>query len=346
MLDRRRAARAVLAAALLAIAACAPKAPAPEAVVNVYSSRHYDVDAALFRAFENETGIRVRAIEAPGDQLLARLQSEGPSSPADLILTVDAGALWRLAEAGLFQPAQSPALEAAVPARLRDPQGRWYALSKRARVLVYAPDRLNPSQIASLDALAAPELKGRVCARSSTNTYSLSLMATRIERLGAAAATEWAAGIVRNFARDPQGSDTDQIRAVAAGICDVALVNHYYLVRMSSAADPADREIAAKLALVFPDQDGAGAHINVSGGGVAAHAPHPENAVRLLEFLLSPQAQAEIARMNDEYPIRADVALPQALAGLGPFREEEAPLAAYGARQAEAQAAFDEAGWR
>lgn len=350
MLNRIAPRAAVLTLALGALVACGqPQEPAAQTepqVVNVYSSRHYDADAALFAAFEKETGISVRTIEARGDELIARLKAEGASSPADLVVTVDAGNLWRLTQEGILQPVQSETLNAAVPEGLRDAEGRWFAIARRARVIVYAPDRVDPAQIASLDALAQPAFKGKVCARTSGNIYNLSLLAARIERDGADAALAWARGVAGNFARDPQGSDTDQIRAIAAGVCDVAIVNHYYLLRMAKAEDPKDREIAQRLAMTFPDQAGAGAHVNISGAGVAANAPNRDNAVRLLEFLVSEASQAEFSRMNDEYPIRDTTPLPAQLQALGPFKADGTALSAYGARQAEAQALYEQAGWR
>jgi iron(III) transport system substrate-binding protein len=335
-----------------ALAACGPQsqegaAPAAgDAVVNVYSSRHYDADGAVYAAFTKETGIAVRTLEAPGDQLIERLKAEGNASPADVIVTVDAGNLWRLKQEGLLQPAASAALEAAIPARLRDPEGHWFGFSKRARVIVHAPDRLPAAGVARYDDLAAPALKGRVCVRTSTNVYNLSLLAARIERDGAPAAAAWARGVVANFARPPEGSDTDQIKAVAAGVCDATLVNHYYLIRMQGSSDPADVAIAAKVALAIPDQAGAGAHVNVSGAGIAAHAPNRANALKLLEYLASPSAQGEFAALNDELPVVAGGALPAALQPFANIEEDETALEAYGRRQAEAVAIYDEAGWR
>jgi iron(III) transport system substrate-binding protein len=340
--------RAVALAAI--VAACTPPAtqkaaPAAE-VVNVYSSRHYDADAKLFDDFTAATGIRVQTLEAPGEQLLQRLKAEGDKSPADVIITVDAGNLTRLTEEGLLQPASSATLEAAIPARLRDPEGRWFGVSKRARVIVYAKGRVQPEAVAAYEDLAKPAFKKRVCARSSTNVYNLSLLAGLIERSGAPAAGAWAKAVVGNFAREPQGSDTDQIKAIAAGVCDVAIVNHYYLVRLAKSADPADQTAAAAVGLVFPGQAGAGTHVNVSGVGVAAHAPNKANAVKLIEFLASPAAQDAFAKLNEEYPILAGAPLTPELNALGAFKEDETPLAVYGQRQREAQKLYDEAGWK
>lgn len=340
---------AVLAA--FALAACQPAgtsatAPADAGVVNVYSARHYDADAEVFKAFTKATGIRVQTIEAQGDQLIERLKAEADASPADVILTVDAGNLWRLKDQGLLKPVRSSVLDAAIPANLHDPDSQWYGFSKRARVIVYAKGRIDPASVATYDSLAAPQLKGRVCMRTSTSVYNLSLMAARIERYGAGAALTWAKGVTANFARDPQGNDIEQIKAVAAGLCDATLVNHYYLIRMQASADPAERAAAERVGLVFPDQAGPGAHVNVSGAGVAKYAPNEANAVKLLEFLVSAQAQGDFAKLNEEFPVVANAEVGPELKALGAFKEDDTPLAVYGERQAEAQKLYDEAGWR
>lgn len=343
---------AALAVAALVVA-CSPKpdqaaAPArPDAgVVNVYTARHYDADATVFRAFTEATGIRVQTLESQGDQLIERLKAEGEQSPADVVLTVDAGNLWRLKDQGLLKSISSTTLDQAIPAHLRDPDGQWYGFSKRARVIVYAKGRVEPANLATYDALTSPALKGRVCMRTSTSVYNLSLMAGRIERYGAGAALQWAKGVVANFARDPQGNDIDQIKAIAAGVCDVALVNHYYLIRMQRSADPAEKTAAERVALVFPDQAGPGAHVNVSGAGVARYAPNEANAIKLLEFLVSAQAQSDFAKLNEEFPAVAGAEIGPELKALGAFKEDDTPLAVYGERQAEAQKLYDEAGWR
>jgi iron(III) transport system substrate-binding protein len=318
---------------------------APKGIVNVYSGRHYDSDRAVFRAFSEKTGIDVRAIEADGAQLLERLKAEGEYTNADVIMTVDAGNLTRLVDANLLAPVTSPALDA-VPARYRDPEGRWYAFARRARVLVYAKGVVDPATIASMDDLTKPSLRGAICVRTSSNLYNLSMMAARITREGPQNAAAWARGVVANFAREPQGSDTDQIRAVAAGACKVTIANHYYLARLRASGDPADKAVADKVGVVFPDQAGSGTHINISGAGVSVYARNKDNAVKLLEFMASPEAQKIIADLNDEYPVAAGVPLPPALAELGSFKEEQTPFAAFGPAQTQAQRVFEEAGWR
>ena len=346
-----RASALVVAAVLtVALSACdsprtKAKAAPPAGVVNVYSGRHYDADKVMFQAFTDKTGIDVRTIEAEGAQLLERLKAEGEYTNADVIMTVDAGNLDRLVDADLLQPTTSPVL-AGVPARFRDPGNRWYAFAKRARVIIYQKGGIDPATIASMDDLATPRLHGMICVRPSSNLYNLSLLSARIIREGPQKASAWVRGVVANFARPPQGSDTDQIKAVAAGDCKVSIVNHYYLERMAASGDAADRAVAAKVGLIFPDQNGAGAHINISGAGIAAHAHNLANARRLLDYMASPDAQEIIARLNDEFPIAAGVALPRRLAALGAFKEEDVPFTALGDHQAEAQRIYDAAGWR
>ncbi len=341
LLSRRNFALGATAATL---AACARE---PEgAYVNVYSARHYDSDKRLYEAFEQSTGIAVRVLPANAEQILERLRAEGDATEADLIVAADAGNLWRLQDAGLLQPAMSASLEAAVPARLREPQGHWWGFSKRARVIAYNKGAVHEQEVASMDDLTRPRFRGKLAVRSSSNTYNLSLLASRIERLGAENARRWAAGVRANFARDPQGADTDQIKAVAAGEAHAAIVNHYYLLRMAQSEDPAERAAAEKVALKFPDQAGAGTHINISGAGIATHARRREAALQLLEYLVSDEAQTLLAPLNSEFPIRTSIQPAPALAALGLFKEEEISLDALGRRQAEAAAIFERVGWR
>lgn len=344
-------ARILIAALALLLAACGQARTggqtgnASERVVNVYSGRHYDSDQRIYDAFTEKTGIQVRVLPAGGDQLLERLKAEGDATQADLIVTADAGNLYRLAEAGLFQPSDTPALQEGVPQAYRDPQGRWWAFSKRARVIAYRKGLVDPATLTSLDVLAEPRFRGEVCARSSTNVYNLSMLASRIERDGRAAALTWARAVRGNFARDPQGGDVDQIRAVAAGICRVAITNHYYYARLIPSTAPEDQAVIQAVGITFAGQT-RGAHINVSGAGVSAYAPHREEAIALLEFLVSPEAQAMLPPGNEEFPIRPGVAVGATLEGLGTFTEEQMPLEALGRHQAEAAAVFEEAGWR
>jgi iron(III) transport system substrate-binding protein len=333
-----------LGASVAALAACGRGAGGD--YVNVYSARHYDADRRLYDAFEEATGVAVRVLEASAEQLLERLRVEADATEADLIVAADAGNLWRIKDAGLLQSVTTPALEQGVPARLRDPEGAYWGFTKRARVIVYRKDAVQSAEVASYDDLANPRFRGQIVMRSSTNTYQLSTLASRIERLGADNARAWAAGVRANFAHDPQGSDTDQIKAVAAGEARATLCNHYYWLRLQQSADPADREVAARTGLVFPDQAGAGTHVNISGAGVSAHAKRRDRAVQLLEYLVSDEAQTLLAPLNDEFPIRPAIAPAPALAALGTFKEEDIPLDALGRHQAEAARIFEEVGWR
>lgn len=332
-------------AAAGALSACAPSA-SPEQHVNIYTSRHYDTDKAFHDAFTEHTGIQVRVLQASGDQLIERLRIEGDQSEADLIVTVDAGNLFRLQEAQLLQPVTTPALESAMPARLHEPTGLWWGFAKRARVIAYRKDAVDAATLTSMDDLATARFRGQVCARSSSNVYNLSLLASRIARLGADNARAWAQGVHANFARDPQGGDIEQLRAIAAGEGSVAITNHYYYVRLAKSEDPADQQVANAVGLIFPDQAGAGTHVNISGAGVATHTKRRDNAIALLEFLVSREAQLQVAPLNTEYPIRTDVEPTPELAAYLPFKEEDVPLIALGQHQAEAAHIFEEVGWR
>lgn len=335
-----------LGASSVALAACGQSGSAPERFVNVYSARHYDSDRALYAAFEAATGIAVRALEGNAEQLTERLRAEGDASEADIVVAADAGNLWRLKEAGLLQNVTTPALEQGVPARLRDPDGAYWGFTRRARVIVYRKDAVQPEEVATYDSLTGARFRGQLVMRSSTNVYQLSTLASRIERLGADNARTWAAGVRANFARDPQGGDTDQIKAVAAGEAQATVCNHYYFLRLQKSEDPADQEVVSKVGLVFPDQAGAGTHVNISGAGIAAHAKRRDQAVQLLEYLVSNEAQTLLAPLNDEFPIRPDIAPAPELAALGTFKAEDIPLDALGRHQAEAARIFEAVGWR
>jgi len=336
-----------LGASATALAACSPATESSEAnFVNVYTARHYDADRALYAGFEEATGIAVRALTGSAEQLLERIRAEGDATEADLFVSADAGNLWRVKEAGLFQNVVTPSLEQNVPAHLRDADGAFWGFAKRARVIVYNKARVQPADVATYDALATARFRNALVMRSSTNMYQLSTLASRIERLGAENARAWAAGVRANFVRDPQGADTDQIKAVAAGEAQATLCNHYYFLRLSQSEDPADRAAIANVGLVFPDQAGAGTHVNISGGGVTLHAQRRDNAVRFLEYLVSDEAQTMLAPLNSEFPIRPAIAPSPELAALGTFREEDIPLDALGRHQAEAARIFEAVGWR
>ena len=295
-LFRSIAAGAVAAAAL----GMAVPALAQDEVVNLYTSRHYDADEQLYQRFTEQTGIEVNVIEGNADELIERMRNEGANSPADVLITVDAGRLWRAKEAGVLQSIESETLNERVPENLRDPDGQWYGLTKRARVLIYNRDAVDPTELSSYEDLAEDEWNDRVLIRSSSNVYNQSLAGSMIAALGEDRTSEWAAGMVENMARPPQGGDTDQIRAVAAGEGDVAVSNTYYLGRLINSDDPADQEVASKVAVFFPNQEGRGTHVNISGAGVAAFAPNPDNARAFLEFMVSDEAQEIFAGANEE----------------------------------------------
>ncbi len=313
--------------------------------VNLYTARHYDSDQALYDRFTKETGIKINRIEGNADQLIARMRSEGARSPADLFVTADAGALWRAQQAGLFQPVQSQALQQ-LPANLREPQGHWYGFTRRARGVAYNPQKVQPADVDTYEELADPKFRGRVCVRASDNIYNLSLVGALIEAWGEQRAEQWARGIVANMARPPEGGDRDQIRAVGAGICDVAITNSYYFIRMASGDEAADRQLAERLRLGFPSLNGQGVHINISGGGVARNAPNRDNAVRLLEFFSSPAAQQHFARFNNEYPASPGVPAPAPVDAYPIPQAHPMPVAAFAAQQPRAQAVMTRAGWR
>ncbi len=333
-----------LAAGLLAGHAAAQE------VVNVYSARHYDTDDTLYQQFTEQTGIAVNLIEGDSDALLARLQREGELSEADVFITVDAGRLHRGVEQGIFAPVDSIVLNERIPENLRHPDGLWFGLTQRVRVLIVSRDRVAEGSITTYEDLADPKLKGKVLVRGSSNIYNQSLVAAMLETQGEATTRTWVEGLVANFARTPQGGDRDQIRAVAAGEGDVALANHYYFARMLTGDDAADKEAAAKVRLVFPNQegqgDGRGAHVNVSGIGVTKNAPNRDNAIKFIEYLTTPDAQAMLALANNEYPVVDDVELSDVLKTFGKFRVERVPASALGENNRDAVRLMDAAGWR
>ncbi|MCZ8086680.1 MAG: extracellular solute-binding protein [Brevundimonas sp.] len=342
---------AAVAAVALILAACGQSgdsaAPATDpGVVNVYSSRHYDADEALYARFTEQTGIRVNVVEGNADQLIARLRAEGEASPADVFVAADAGALWRAQDAGLLQATRSDTINSRIPSNLRAPGGEWFGFARRARIVAYDPARVRPEEVDTYEEIAAPRFRGKLCVRSSESVYNLSLVGALIEAWGPERARQWVDGVVANMARPPEGGDRDQIRAVAAGVCEIALTNSYYFIRMGNGEEAADREVAGKLRLAWPSLNGQGAHVNVSGGGVAAHAPNRDNAVRLLEFLSTPESQTLVAQMNYEYPISPDVAAPAPIDAYAGFQANPMAVSLYGPRQGEAQSMMSAAGWR
>jgi len=314
--------------------------------VNVYSARHYDSDQKLYDAFTAETGIQVSVLEGGSDMLVERIQREGIASPADVLITVDAGRLWRAVQAGALQEVESDVLSERIPAHLRHPDGYWYGYSQRMRLIYYNPERIDPELVSTYEDLARPELEGKICIRSSNNIYNQSLLASMVEIHGMEGAEQWAEGLVDNLARQPQGGDTDQLRGVAAGECDVAVANHYYYMRLANSDDPADREVAEKVAVMLPNQDGRGVHVNIGGAGVVKHAPHRDNAIRFLEFLASDEAQEIFARANYEYPVSEGVKRHEDLAEWGDVKLDELNMDALGSNNPYAVRIADRVGWR
>ncbi len=334
-----------LGSALLLAAVVLPGAALAEGEVNVYSSRHYGNDDELFNGFTEKTGIKVNRIEGNGSALLERLKSEGEAGPADVFITVDAGMFWRAEEEGIFEPISSEVLEARIPAHLRDPEGEWFGFSKRARVIYVDPEQVaNPPK--RYEDLANEEYKGKICIRSSSNIYNLSLMASIIAADGEEAAQNWANGVVANMARDPEGGDTDQIKAVGAGQCGISVGNTYYFVRLLTGDDEELRKMAERLVIVFPNQEDRGTHVNISGAGVVKGAANKENAIKLLEYLASDEAQEHFANGNNEYPVVEGVAANAAVIGLGSFKEDELNVSTLGKLQPEAAKMMDRAGWK
>jgi len=318
---------------------------AKDDVLHIYSSRHYSTDEAFYSDFTKQTGIEIKRVEGKGDALIARLEQEGKLSPADILMTVDSGRLWRAEEAGLFQEISSETLTQKIPTNLRHPNGQWFGFSTRARVLVYNQNAIKADDLTSYQDLADPKYKGRVCVRSSNNIYNLSLLASMIAQDGEEAATKWASGVLENLARKPQGGDTDQIKAVARGICDVALVNSYYFFRLQRSQSQDDQQIVQDLKMAFPDQNTTGTHINISGAGVLKNAPNKKAAIKFLEYLTSNSAQTYFADGNNEYPIDESVTVNATVEAQKSFKTQDINARDFGVYQKQAKMIFDMIGF-
>ncbi len=314
--------------------------------VNIYSARKEDLIKPLLDDFSKQTGIAVNLVTGKEEALLQRLQSEGANTPADVLLTSDAGRLSAAQKAGVLQAVKSETLTAHIPASYRDPAGYWYGLSVRARPVIYAKDRVKPGDLSTYEALADPKWKGRVCVRSSDSVYNQSLVAGMMSHHGEAKTEAWAKGLVANFARPPKGGDRDQIKAVAAGECDVTLANTYYLGGMADSQDEADKQAAAQVAVFWPDAKSTGVHVNVSGAGVTAHARNRDNAVKLLEFLTGDSAQRWYAETNNEYPVNPAIPPSATLKSWGEFKADTLNVAKLGELNAAAVRVMDRAGWK
>jgi iron(III) transport system substrate-binding protein len=314
--------------------------------VNIYSYRKEHLIRPQLEAFANATGIAYNIVTGRADALALRIQREGVNSPADVLLTVDAGRLVRAKALRILQPIRSAALERAIPARYRDPEGHWFGLGLRARTLFYAVDRVDPATLSTYEALTDATWKGRILVRSSSNIYNQSLLASLIHHHGLVRAEAWARGIVANLARKPQGGDRDQLRGVAAGVGDVAIANHYYYAQLKASTRKRDRLVVEKVKPFWPNQAGRGVHVNVSGAGVTRHAPNKANAIKLIEFLASPAGQRLYADHSFEIPVRAGVEASAIVKSLGAFEPDVIDLEILGRNNAEAVKAFDRAGWR
>lgn len=317
-----------------------------EQVVNVYTHRHYESDQDIFEKFEEKTGIKVKVINASADELIQKMKMEGEQSPADVLITVDAGRLSRAKEQGLLQPIESEILKSSIPKHLRDVDDQWFGLTKRARIIAYAKDRVTPEELSTYEDLIDKKWKGKILVRSSSNIYNQSLMASLIANDGEAVAKQWAEGIVANMGRAPKGSDRDQVKAVVAGEGDLAIVNSYYVGRMLNSPDPEEVKAANQIGIFFPNQDNRGTHVNVSGAGVAKHAPNKANAIAFIEFLISEDAQKIFTNSNYEYPVLSSVPAVQDIKDWGDFKEDDLELTKLGENNKKAVLIFDEAGWK
>ena len=337
--------RKALLFSMLAAVVLAGSAHADEEL-NVYSARHYDSDALLFDGFRKATGIPVNVINGEGPELLARLKAEGANSPGDVFLTVDAGNLWTAEQQGIFQPVNSQILLSRIPANLRDPKNLWFGFSTRARAIFVNPKKVDSKLVQHYADLADPRLKGQICMRSSSAVYNLSLLAALIAHWGVPKADAWVKGVVANFAREPAGNDTSLLKEVASGECGVTIANHYYFARLKASPLAAERQAAGNLTLIWPDQDGAGVHVNISGAGVLKSAPHRAAAIKFLEYMTSIPAQRILADANHEFPAVASVPPDAVAASLGRFKTDQINVSVYGQNQTRAQIIFDKEGWR
>ncbi|MGH7846538.1 MAG: Fe(3+) ABC transporter substrate-binding protein [Candidatus Binatia bacterium] len=323
------------------------QAVAQDKVLNLYTARHYQTDEAFYTGYTKTTGIKVNRIEGGEDALFERIKAEGANSPGDVFLTVDAARLWRAEQAGIFAPVKSATLSKRIPAHYRDDENKWFGFSARARVLAYHKNKIKSGELARYEDLANPKWKGEICTRSSSHPYNLSLISSMILHLGEEKATEWARGVAANLARSPKGGDTDQLRAVGAGECAIAISNHYYYVRLMRSQKPEDRAVVEKVGLVWPNQADRGTHVNISGGGMLQQAPHRDAAVKFLEYLASDAAQTLFAKGNNEWPTVKGVKLANPeLESFGEFKIDSLSLAKLGKAQATAQRIADKVGWK
>ncbi|MGB3367327.1 MAG: Fe(3+) ABC transporter substrate-binding protein [Acidaminobacteraceae bacterium] len=320
--------------------------PVTDREVNVYSDRHYDTDQALYDLFTQETGIKVNIVKAGSDELLERLETEGQDTEADLIITSDVGRLYRANAKGLTKALESEIVNSNVPEKFRDAKNNWTALTMRARILAYSLDRVDPGNLSTYEALTGEEFAGKIVVRSSSNIYNQSLLASFIAINGQESASEWAAGIVNNFARDPKGNDRDQMKAVVAGEGDIAIVNTYYVGKMLNSSDPVEVEVAKQIGVFFPNQETSGTHINISGTALTKYGKNSEEATLLVEFLTSEKAQSDYANANYEYPVNPNVEPSELLKSFGDFKAQDIDLSLLGANNESAVKVFGKVGWQ
>ncbi len=316
-----------------------------EGELNLYSSRHYDTDERLYSDFTEQTGITINRIEGKADELIARMEAEGANSPADILLTVDTSRLERAKDAGVLQSIESAVLEERIPSNLQDSDNQWFGFSQRARIIFYDKADVAEPPVDYVS-LADPKYKGMVCHRSSSNVYSQTLLAAVIENHGEEAAKAWAQGVVDNFAREPEGGDTDQLRGLVSGQCDVSISNTYYFARALRKDVSGVSSDIEKIGWVFPAQEAEGAHMNLSGGGVAAHAPNRDNAIKFMEYLASDQAQQYFSAGNDEFPAVEGVPVSDSVSKLGEYKADAVDLSAVAKNVPAAQKIFNEVGWK
>lgn len=337
---------ALLTFAWLAIVSCESNTESKQEVVNVYTHRHYEADQQLFDQFTAETGIAVNVVSASADELIQKLELEGAGSPADILITVDAGRLHRANEKGLLQAVTSDILEQNIPSKFRSTEGYWFGLTYRARILAYSKDRVSAEELSTYEDLANENWKGRLLTRSSENIYNQSLLASIIAANGEEGAEQWTANVLANMARAPKGNDRDQVKAVASGEGDVAIVNTYYIGIMLNDENPEERKAAEQVRIFFPNQGDRGTHVNVSGAGVTKYAPNKENAIKLIEFLSSESAQGTLANINFEYPVNPNVEHSDLLKAWGSFKSDELNLSVLGENNQKAVMIFDRVGWK
>ena len=316
-----------------------------EKQITLYTHRHYDADKEIFAKFEKDTGIKVNVVKASADELIQKMESEGAQSPADLLITVDAGRLVRAKSKGLLQAADSEVLKKAVPEHLRDSEGHWYSLTKRARVIAYDKNKVKAEDLSTYAALTDAKWKGKVLIRPSSNIYNQSLLASIIANDGKDKAKEWAEGVTKNLARTPKGNDRDQVKAILAGEGELAVINTYYLGKLLNSEDSKEVDAGKAVSIFFPDQDGRGTHINVSGIGLAKNAPNKENAIKFIEYLVSKEAQEKFAEANYEYPVNPEASISELLKSWGEFKEDKLALTKLGELNKDAVVIFDEVQW-